>query len=48
VEIFTFGVHSGNVEELTTIASEPKDEHVYILDSFAEFEAVARRALYAG
>ena len=48
VEIFTFGIHSGNVDELTTIASEPKPEHTYILKTFAEFEAVARRALYSG
>ena len=48
VEIFTFGVHSGNVEELTAMASDPKEDHVYILKSFAEFESVARRALHAG
>lgn len=48
VEVFTFGVQSGNVEELNNIASTPKDDHVYILASFAEFEAVARRALHAG
>lgn len=48
VEIFTFGIHSGNPEEIRTIASEPKSEHVFILKTFAEFEAVARRALYAG
>ncbi|XP_076814212.1 sushi, von Willebrand factor type A, EGF and pentraxin domain-containing protein 1-like isoform X2 [Clavelina lepadiformis] len=47
IEIFTFGVHSGNVDELTSMASEPKLDHVYILKSFAEFESVARRALHA-
>ena len=30
------------------MASEPKDEHSYILDSFIEFEALARRALHEG
>ena len=48
VEIFTFGVESGNVDELTFMASEPKQDHVFILNSFAEFESVARRALHAG
>lgn len=30
------------------MASEPKEEHSYILDSFEEFEALARRALHEG
>ena len=30
------------------MASDPKQDHVYILKSFAEFESVARRALHAG
>ena len=30
------------------MASDPKDEHSYILDSFQEFEALARRALHEG
>uniref|UniRef100_H2Z1V1 Sushi, von Willebrand factor type A, EGF and pentraxin domain-containing protein 1 n=1 Tax=Ciona savignyi TaxID=51511 RepID=H2Z1V1_CIOSA len=29
------------------MASEPKADHVYILNSFADFEALARRALHA-
>lgn len=30
------------------MASVPKEEHSYILDSFEEFEALARRALHEG
>ena len=30
------------------MASEPRREHSYILDSFEEFEALARRALHKG
>ena len=30
------------------MASKPEDEHAYILDSFEEFEALARRALHEG
>jgi len=30
------------------MASEEKHEHVYILNSFEEFEALARRALHEG
>ncbi|KAK4305073.1 hypothetical protein Pmani_023017 [Petrolisthes manimaculis] len=46
VRIFTFGIRNGNVKELYDMASEPKEEHSYILDSFEEFEALARRALH--
>lgn len=48
VEIFTFGIRFGNVQELTEMASDPADEHTYILESFEEFEALARRALHEG
>ena len=30
------------------MASEPRREHSFILDSFQEFEALARRALHKG
>ena len=30
------------------MASYPREEHSYILDSFEEFEALARRALHEG
>lgn len=48
VEIFTFGIWQGNIRELNDMASHPKDEHCYLLHSFAEFEALARRALHEG
>ena len=48
VEIFTFGIVRGNFKELCHMASEPKIKHTYILDSFEEFEALARRALHEG
>ena len=35
-------------QELYDMASVPKEEHSYILDSFEEFEALARRALHEG
>lgn len=46
VEIFTFGIWQGNIRELNDMASAPKDEHCYLLHSFEEFEALARRALH--
>ncbi|KAA0191146.1 hypothetical protein HAZT_HAZT002267 [Hyalella azteca] len=46
VTIFTFGIRNGNVEELYDMASHPREEHSYILESFEEFEALARRALH--
>jgi CUB/sushi domain-containing protein len=36
------------VKELRDMASLPTDEHSFILDSFQEFEALARRALHEG
>ncbi|XP_021351273.1 sushi, von Willebrand factor type A, EGF and pentraxin domain-containing protein 1-like [Mizuhopecten yessoensis] len=46
VKIFTFGIRNGNVHELYDMASEPKNETCYILDTFEEFESLARRALH--
>lgn len=48
VKIFTFGIRNGNVRELHDMASDPKNETCYILDTFEEFEALARRALHEG
>ena len=48
VEVFTFGIRDGNFVELCDMASDDKHEHVYILNSFEEFEALARRALHEG
>lgn len=47
VKVFTFGIVNGNVRELWEMASEPRNETCYILDSFEEFEALARRALHS-
>lgn len=47
-EVFTFGIKNGNPIELLNMSSPPKIEHTYILDSFEEFEALARRALHKG
>nr|XP_034194420.1 sushi, von Willebrand factor type A, EGF and pentraxin domain-containing protein 1-like [Osmia lignaria] len=44
--IFTFGIRTGNVDELHDIASYPGYTYSYFLDSFTEFEALARRALH--
>ncbi|KAL3867860.1 hypothetical protein ACJMK2_040706, partial [Sinanodonta woodiana] len=46
VKIFTFGIQNVNVRELYEMASEPKNEFCYILDSFEEFKALTRRALH--
>lgn len=46
--VFTFGIRTGNIEELQDIASEPRYMYSYLLDSFPEFEALARRALHHG
>lgn len=48
VKIFTFGIRNGNVRELWEMASDPRNETCYVLDSFEEFEALARRALHSG
>ena len=48
VEVFTFGIRDGNVQELLSMSSEPQNEHCYIVDNFTEFEALARRALHEG
>ena len=48
VALFTFGIRNGNVRELEDMASRPVREHCFILDSFREFEALARRALHQG
>lgn len=46
--VFTFGIRTGNVDELHDIASSPGDTYSYFLDSFVEFEALVRRALHRG
>jgi hypothetical protein len=46
--VFTFGVHSGNIRELNEMASKPSQEHSFLLPSFEQFAALARRALHQG
>lgn len=48
VTIVTIGIQSGNSIELNDIASEPNEDHSFLLDSFAQFEGLARRALHNG
>lgn len=45
ITIFTIGIQSGNLAELQSIASAP--EHSFLLDSFGQFESLARKALHA-
>ncbi|CAG9855886.1 unnamed protein product [Phyllotreta striolata] len=47
VTIFTIGIRSGNYKELYDISSSPGEYHSYLLDSFNEFESLARRALHS-
>ncbi|CAG0906992.1 unnamed protein product, partial [Darwinula stevensoni] len=44
VAIFTFGIRNGNVQELSAMASEPKNS--FILNGFREFQSLAHRALH--
>lgn len=46
VTIFTIGISNGNIKELYEIATQPGELHSYLLDSFEEFESLARRALH--
>lgn len=48
VTIITFGIQSGNFAELYQLSSEPGNEHSFLLDSFAQFESLARKALHTG
>ncbi|CAB3367991.1 Hypothetical predicted protein [Cloeon dipterum] len=43
-EIFTFGVRNGNTLELLAMATS--QNHTYVLSSFEQFAALARRALH--
>lgn len=38
----------GNYAELYNISSHPGEEHSFLLDSFAQFESMARKALHNG
>lgn len=48
VTIITFGIQTGNYAELHQLSSEPGEEHSFLLDSFAQFESLARNALHSG
>jgi len=48
VTIFTIGIRTGNYDELFNIASSPGDEYSFLLESFVQFENLARRALHVG
>lgn len=48
VTIITFGIQSGNFAELHQLSSDPGNEHSFLLDSFAQFESLARKALHTG
>ncbi|KAI4463058.1 complement component-related sushi domain-containing [Holotrichia oblita] len=46
VTIFTIGIRNGNYRELYELSTSPGEYHSYLLDSFNEFESLARRALH--
>ncbi|XP_017779989.1 PREDICTED: sushi, von Willebrand factor type A, EGF and pentraxin domain-containing protein 1-like [Nicrophorus vespilloides] len=46
VTIFTIGILNGNYKELYQLASEPGEMFSFLLDSFEQFESLARRALH--
>lgn len=47
VTIFTIGIQTGNYAELYNISSSPGENHSFLLDSFTQFESLARKALHA-
>lgn len=48
VTIFTIGIQNGNYKELYELSTSPGELYSYLLDSFQEFESLARRALHVG
>lgn len=48
VTIFTIGIQNGNYKELYELSTAPGELFSYLLDSFQEFESLARRALHVG
>lgn len=46
--IITFGIQTGNYAEMIELSSDPENEHSFLLDSFVQFESLARRALHTG
>lgn len=41
------GIQSGNSAELYNISSSPGEAHSFLLDSFTQFESLARKALHS-
>nr|XP_022902897.1 sushi, von Willebrand factor type A, EGF and pentraxin domain-containing protein 1-like isoform X2 [Onthophagus taurus] len=46
VTIFTIGIRNGNFQELYQLSSSPGEYYSYLLDSYNQFESLARRALH--
>ncbi|CAH0560178.1 unnamed protein product [Brassicogethes aeneus] len=46
IQIYTIGIENGNYKELYDLSSSPGERYSYLLDSFEEFESLARRALH--
>lgn len=48
VTIFSVGIENGNQEQLYNVSSLPYKEHSFLLESFVQFESLARKALHFG
>ncbi len=48
MKIFTFGIQRGNITELKAMASEPKDEHCFLFDSFENIETFVTQKITNG
>lgn len=48
VTIFSVGIENGNQAELYNVSSLPQKEHCFLLESFPQFESLARKALHFG
>jgi sushi, von Willebrand factor type A, EGF and pentraxin domain-containing protein 1 len=46
ITIYTIGIQTGNYAELYNISSKPGEYHSYLLDSFSQFQSLARKALH--
>lgn len=48
ITIFSVGIENGNQAELYNISSLPQKEHSFLMESFGQFESLARKALHFG
>lgn len=48
LHMLLIGIQTGNYGELHNISSDPGNEHSFLLDSFSQFESLARKALHTG